>query len=54
MTPKEKRAKIKELESNYLLQVNQLTKEYKVKVQQLILAAEEQKIQRLRKQLGTF
>lgn len=51
MTPKEKRAKIKELENHYLFKVHQLTKEYQTKVKDLARVATERKIENVRKEL---
>ena len=52
MTPEEKIKKIQELEQKFLLEIEQIKKDYQIKIREVMEIANKQKIANLKKDLG--
>lgn len=52
MTPEEKIAKIQELEVKFLAQIEEIKKEYQLKIKDVLTAVNKEKIESLKKDLG--
>lgn len=52
MTPEEKLTKIKELEQQFLGKIDEIRKDFQLKMKELVVSVEKEKIDSLKKDLG--